>query len=129
MASASVKATTSMEASAKAGLPARGKAPGNSAMIKAAECAGVSTGLAVWRRKSMLATRESSRSFAMKSAGSVKPVGTVKSPGMIEVIAIDENSAVRDVCVVVVNNSVVMPVVSPVVPTPAKSAVESDSKT
>jgi len=65
----------------------------------------------------------------MKSAGSVKPVGTVKSTGMIEVIAIDKNSAVRDVGVVVVNNSVAMPVVSPMVPTPAESAVEADSKT
>ena len=80
------------------------------------------------RSKSTLATGEPSRPFAMKSAGSVKPVGSVKSTGMIEGIAIDKNSAVRDVGVVVVKNSVVMPVVSPVVPAPAESAVEADSK-
>jgi hypothetical protein len=91
-------------------------------MIKAAECAGVSSRLAVWRRESMLATGESSRSSAMKS------VCSVKSAGAIEVVAIDENSAVGNVGIVVKNDAVAMPVVSPVVPAPAESAKEADPK-
>src|ERR1700680_1693076 len=91
-------------------------------MIKPAECAGVSAKLAVRRCKSMLATRESSRRSAMKSGCSMK------STGSIEVVAIDENSAVRYVGVMVVNNSVVVPIVSPVVPAPAKPTEEADCK-
>ena len=70
----------------------------------------------------MLSTRESSRSAAMKS------VGSMKSAGAIEVVAIDENSTVRDIAVAIETNVVVMPIVSPVVPTPAKSAKEADSE-
>src|ERR1700722_5622636 len=65
---------------------------------------------------------ESSCSFAMKSAGSVK------STGVVEVVAIDEDAAVGNVGVVVVNDAVVMPVISPVVPTPTKASVEANSK-
>ena len=46
-----------------------------------------------------------------------------------EIIAIDDRPAVGDVGVVVVNNSVVVPIVSPVVPTPAITAEEPNSKT
>src|SRR5258706_7846029 len=109
-------------------MPARGEASCNSSMIEAAKCARVSARLPVWRRKSMLTTSESPRSSAMKSAGSVKPASSMESAAAIDIVAIDENSAVRDVGVVVVNNSVVMPVVSPVVPTPAIPPKEADSK-
>jgi hypothetical protein len=70
----------------------------------------------------MLVTRESSGCPAVKSAGSVK------SACVIEVVAIDENSAVGYVRVVVVNNSGVMPIVSPMMPTPSKPTEETDPK-
>src|SRR5579862_7510159 len=69
----------------------------------------------------MLATREAS-GFSVKSAA-------VKSASTIEVVAIDEDSAVRDVSVVIENHIVVVPVVSPVSPPPTKSTKESDSET
>src|SRR5260370_6811754 len=46
----------------------------------------------------------------------------------IEVVTIDKGSAVGNVGVVVVNHLPVMPVRSPMVPPPAKSAIEADSK-
>src|ERR1700685_702898 len=52
----------------------------------------------------------------------------MKSTGVIEVVAIGENSAVGNVAVVVEENSMTTPVVSPVSPAPAKSAKEADSK-
>src|SRR5258708_17526878 len=52
----------------------------------------------------------------------------MKSACTIEIIAVDENSAVGDVSVVVVNDAVVMPIVSPVVPAPAISTKEADPK-
>ena len=115
--------TTTMEASTETRLPASGKAPRNSPMIKAAEGAGVCTSLSMRCRESMLATGESSRSSAMKPAGSVK-----SASGSIEVVAVHENSAVGFVVVIVETNVVVMPIVSPVVPAPAKPAEEANSK-
>ena len=58
----------------------------------------------------------------------MKSAGSMKSAGAIEVVAVDENSAVGFVVVVVETNVVVMPIVSPVVPTPAKPAEEANSK-
>src|ERR1039458_3120819 len=52
----------------------------------------------------------------------------MKSTGAIEIIAIDENSAVGDVGAVVESDPVIMPVISPVSPAPAKPAKEADSK-
>ena len=46
----------------------------------------------------------------------------------IEVIAINDRSAMRDISVVVVNCSSAMPVVSPVPPTPTKSSEEADAE-
>jgi hypothetical protein len=48
---------------------------------------------------------------------------------MIEGVVIGEDSAVGDVGIVVENDSVVMPIISPIVPTPAKTAEEADAKT
>src|SRR5271169_4547627 len=48
--------------------------------------------------------------------------------GAIEIVAIDENSAVGDVGAVVEHNPVVVPIVSPVSPSPAKPADEANSK-
>jgi len=119
---AAVEPSTAVETSTKARLPASGEASGDSSSIKAAECAGVSSRLAVWRRISMLATGESSGFSATKSASSMK------SAGVIELVAICEHSAVGLVVVMVETNVVVMPIVSPVVPSPAESAKEADPK-
>ena len=46
----------------------------------------------------------------------------------VEVVAIDDRSAVRDIRVVVVDYPAAVPVISPVVPAPPKSAEEADAK-
>src|SRR5579864_6616112 len=92
-------------------------------MIKAAECAGMHTTLSVWRGESMLAARESSCSSTVKS------VCCMKSASRVEVLAICENSAVRYVTVMIEKDVVVMPVESPVTPSPPESAKEANSKT
>ena len=99
--SAAMETAAPMEASAKARLPARGEASRDSSMIKAAECAGMCTRLAVLRRESMLRRGEASR------AGWAAPV---KAAGVIEVVAIGENSTVRLVMVMVETNIMVMPI-------------------
>src|SRR5580704_4729183 len=107
-----------MEAAAEARLAASGKASGCSSVIEATEGSGMGAG------ESVLGTRESScRCAAMKSAAAVKV--TFRN---IEMVAIDEDSAVGLVGVVVETNIVVMPVVSPVVPAPAKPAKKADSE-
>ena len=82
-------------------------------MIEAAECAGMSA------TEFMLRPAESS------CAGEV---ATMKSAGAIEGVAIDENSAVGDVGPVVENDPVIMPIVSPASPAPAKPTEEADPK-
>jgi len=47
---------------------------------------------------------------------------------LVEVVAIDDRSAVGDVGVVVVDHPMAMPVASPVIPAPPKSSEEADSK-
>jgi len=98
-------------------------------MIKAAECSGMGTGLRVRRHRSMLRVRSptesptSARAPVLKSASATKPAGTIDAhTPAIEVVAIDEDSAVRYVGVVVVDDVSVMPVKSPVVPSPTKPA-------
>ena len=66
MTAAPVKASTTsaMESAstvkaAETRLPARGESPGNSSMIKAAEGAGMTAGLNMWRRGSVLRGYES----------------------------------------------------------------------
>src|SRR5205807_5039384 len=64
----------------------------------------------------------------------VKCISAVKAARVIEVsmcaigviVAIYECSAARDIDVAVVHDAAVMPVVSPVVPTPAETAKEAD---
>src|SRR6266849_10314823 len=48
--------------------------------------------------------------------------------GVVEGVVISKDSAVGDVGVVVVDDTVAMPIISPVVPAPAKAAEEADSK-
>src|ERR1700756_2219958 len=120
-ASTPMETSASVETPTEARLPARGKAMGGSSMIKATEGAGVGPALAM-RCESMLASRKSSLSSAVKSAGSVK------SACVVEVLAIVEDSAVGFVTVVVEKDAVVMPVISPVTPSPAKPTKETDPK-
>src|SRR6266852_3855859 len=87
-------------------------------MIKAAECAGMCTRLAMWRRESMLRRAETSPTSR----------AAVKSAAVIEAVSIGENSAVGLVVVMIETNVVVMPIRSPVVPAPPKPAKVSDSK-
>jgi hypothetical protein len=47
---------------------------------------------------------------------------------MVEIIAIDDRSAVGDIGVVVVDHPMAMPIPSPVIPAPPKSSEEADSK-
>ena len=118
-ASAVETSATSMKASAKARLPSSGEASCLSSMIETAERSGMSAGLGMWRRKAVPRWRE---------ASATGKATTMKSTGAIEVVAIHENPAVRYVGVVVVNDAVVMPIVAPVVPAPAKPTKEADSK-
>jgi hypothetical protein len=92
-------------------------------MIKSTESARVGAGLGM-PRESMLRSR---RAVETRVAA-VKSVGSMKSPGMTEVVTVDEDSAVGYVAVVVEHDPVVMPVVSPMSPTPAKPAEEANSK-
>ena len=66
-------------------------------------------------------TSPAGRAAAVKSTA-------MKSAGAIEVVAIDENSAVGYVAVVVEKNAVMMPIITPVVPAPAIPSKEADSK-
>ena len=58
----------------------------------------------------------------------MKSGSAAKSTSMIQVVAVDKDSAVGDVGVVVKNDSVMMPVISPVMPAPPEAAKESHSK-
>ena len=120
-----MKATTAMETAAtmettaKTGLPAGGKAPDISAVIKATECAGACSWLSV-RCRIPVKPR-------VPSAASVKRVDVVEvSP--VEVVAIDDRSTVGDIGVVIVDHPMAVPVPSPVIPAPPESSEEADSK-
>src|ERR1700680_4202606 len=58
----------------------------------------------------------------------VKSTAPAKSSRVIEVVAVDENSAVGDIGVVVVNDTVVMPVRYSVVPSSNIPAIDADYK-
>jgi hypothetical protein len=64
-----------------------------------------------------------SRSGPVERAAMVKIAAVV-----IEVVAIDDRAAVRDVGIVVVNRGAMVPIIIPVMPAPPKSAEEADSK-
>src|SRR4029077_4712070 len=98
-------------------------------MIKTAERPRVRTRLAVWRRKSMADTGASSRGCAaVKSAGMVSNRASVSTAGG-EIVTVGKGSAVRNIGVVVIGDSPVVPIGSPVMPSPAKATEVSDSKT
>jgi hypothetical protein len=57
----------------------------------------------------------------------VSAIEVVRGP--VEIVAIDDGCAVGDVGVVVIHHVMVMPVRSPVVPSPAVAAKKADSET
>src|SRR6266852_2379019 len=68
--------------------------------------------------------RTSTRPAALKSASTMIEVCV----RVIEGVVIGEDSAVGNVAVVAESDAVVMPIISPVVPSPAKAAKEADAK-
>ena len=119
-----------MEASAavepaKTGLSPEGVASRNTAVAEPAERAGM-------HACHIVRAGGSTKSF-MAAKSSAGPRIEVRWSRM-KIIAIDDSPAMRDVRVVVVDDSpVVVPIVSPVVPTPAEAAkqpnAESQSET
>src|SRR5450631_910842 len=112
-----------MEASAKARLPAGREASRRSSMIKTAERSGMSAGESVLR----LAETSCAGETTIVKATVLEPTGA-KSTGAIEAVAIDENSAVGNIGVMLEHDPVVMPVISPVVPAPAKPSKVANSE-
>ena len=73
--------------------------------------------------------RTSTRTPALESACTMKSAAMIEGcTRVIEGVVIGEDSAVGDVGVVVEDDSVPMPIVSPVVPAPAIAAKEADAK-
>src|SRR5713101_8374401 len=72
--------------------------------------------------------RTSTRAPALKSASTMKSAAMIEVPARaIERIVIGEDSAVGYVGIVVENDSVAMPIISPVVSAPAEAAKEADA--
>src|SRR5205807_692758 len=96
-----------------------GVRPGYATVVKAAEGTRARAGLNVLRREPVVRARKPSRVWTpMEIAG----VTT-------EIAAIDERPAVGNVGVVVIDDRAVMPVESPVMPSPTKAAEVADSET
>jgi hypothetical protein len=113
-----MKSASAVEPATKTRLSAEGIRPNGAAMIKTAERTGVRAGLAVWGRKPMLRTCKSSCGCAVTNV-----------PGVArEIVSIDERPTVGNVGIVVIDDRVVMPVESPVMPSPAKTAEVANSK-
>src|SRR5712692_10606839 len=121
MSSTAAMKTTAVGATSKARPPAGGKASDVSAVIKPTERPGACSWLKV-RSRRPVEPRTSAARFA-----SVERVAMVEVAA-IEVVAIDDRSAVRDVGVVVVDHCPAVPVVSPVMPAPPISSEKADSE-
>ena len=101
---------------AKAGLPADGILSGGPTVIEPAEGSGMCACLCV---RGVRPVKSLSCPTSALSVGAMIEVRSART----KTVAIDDRPAVRDVGVVVVDDSpVVVPIVSPVVPTPAESA-------
>src|SRR5713226_5342771 len=125
MSSTAAMKTASTGTTSKARPPAGGKASNVSAVIEATERPGACSRLKVRSRRPM-----EPRTSAARSA-SVERVAMIEV-AVVEVVAIDDRSAVRNVGVVVVDRCSAVPVVSPVMPAPPisskKTEPEADSK-
>src|SRR6266852_6035259 len=115
-----MSSTTATEAASKARPPAGGKASDIPTMVKTAESSRTGARLAVWCCGSM-ESRTPRRAATMGSPGVVEIPTSV-----IEIVAVDDRSAVGDVGVMIVNHCSAMPVVSPVMPAPPISSEEAD---
>jgi hypothetical protein len=125
-----VAATAVESATSNARPPAGGKASGISAVIKAAEPASVHSRLRVKVGTAMnirapVKTRRPMESTAMIEAAVAEVA--VSEITMMEPV-MTELSAMRLEFVMVEECSTVVPVISPVVPAPAKSSEEADTK-
>ena len=116
-----MKAAASMKA-AKAGSAPEGVASCNPAVTETAEGAGVRPGHAVRRIGAV--------NRVMPAKGPARRTGApIERPSRTETIAIDDGPAVRDVRIVVVDDSAAAaPIKSPIVPTPAEAAIESNTE-
>src|SRR6266478_1551582 len=128
--------SAAVEPDADARLPTGRKAPRHAAMIEPAERARTSAGLDVLRLWSVKLGATVGPRAAMKvraaveSRAAMKVRATVESwTAAVEVVAIDEGAAVRDVSVVVEVHPPVAPIGVPVVPSPTESAEEADPPT
>lgn len=90
-------------------------------MIKATECAGMHTGPGILGSESMLCAGEFFWISRVRSAPCVKSARAIKA------LAIRENTAVRDIAMVIEEKIVATPIVAPVSPSPVKTAEETDS--
>lgn len=113
-----MKASPAVEPSPHARAPTEGVSSSDTTMIESAERPGMHTPL--MRPKSMRLAPE-----AACGSPAVKPAAMRPGP---EVIAINESAAVRDVGIVVVNDCMVVPVGSPVMPAPAIATEEPNSE-
>jgi hypothetical protein len=118
--SAAMETASAMKAAPEARLPASRKPSRDASMIEATESAGVHATLAVGRRESML-WRPTVKASPMKAM--IEPASA-----SVEVITINENSAVGHVAVVVEKDAVMVPIGSPMVPTPAKTTKKANAE-
>src|SRR5882724_624420 len=125
--SATMETASAMKASTEARLPARGEPSGGSPVVKATERTGMGSRRRIGCCKFMLRSGPVERRTSAP-AQALECTSAMKSAGVIEVVAIDEHSAVGYVGVVVINHAPVTPVGIPVVPAPAKAAEIVDSK-
>src|SRR6266481_2590069 len=121
MSSTAAMKTTSMGTTSKARPPAGGKASDVSAVIKPTERPRARSWLKVRSRRPMEPRTSAGRSASVERVAMVEVA-------VVEVVAIDDRSAMGDVGVVVVNHPMAMPVASPVMPAPPKSTEEADSE-
>lgn len=117
---AAMETASTMKAATEARLPASRKPSRDASMIEATESAGVHASLAVGRRESML-WRPTVKSSPMRPM--IEPASA-----SVEVIAINENSAVGHVTVVVEKDAVMVPIRSPMVPAPAKATKKANAE-
>jgi hypothetical protein len=115
-ASASVKAASSVKAT-EARFPAGRKTSGHTSPVKTSEGPGMEAARHVSPGKSMA-------SRCTVKTSTIEAPATESAPGSIEMFAVIENSAVGGPSAVVEKNAV-MPIPSPMAPTPAKSGKRS----
>ena len=134
MSSSTMEAASAVEPAAKARTTGSGKSSGFTTVTKATERSGMSAHGVVRRTKSMPDVRASISTTDSVIMEALAPVPKIRlaiveaASAAIERIVVEKSSAVGFKAVVVKNNIVMMPVRSPVVPSPAKAAKEANAK-